>query len=124
MEYLQRRNDELTKGRQAPESIKVNGELVLSDASGIIGASNPVQGKTLRLLALEQRAERALFYVRAIDSTLRTLSDEERKLVTRKYFDADVTNDSLALELAMGRTRFYEVREGVVRKFAIRFALL
>lgn len=115
LECLRHRNDELLRVRQRPEDDRTRAEGVVCDQVG---------AKVLRLLALEQRAERALFYVRAIESVLGALSDEERKLVERKYFDGDITNDALAAELSMGRSRFYEVRAAVIRKFALRLGLL
>lgn len=115
LEYLRQRQDELERGRQWQEHEQIRAEGPASDQ---------VAGKVVRLLALEHRAERALFYVRAIESVMGVLSDEERALVERKYFDADVTNDALAAELNMGRSRFYELRTAVIRKFALRLGLL
>lgn len=115
LDYLRRRNDVLARGRQ-PHDGEGRRETGLP--------SDPTHAAVLRLLALERSAERAQFYVNAIDSVLRTLNEEERRLVKRKYFDNDITNDGLIREMAMGKDRFYRMRQEVIRKFAIRFGLL
>lgn len=115
LDYLRRRSDVLGRGRQAAGGVgRREGGL----------PSDPTHSATVRLMALEHGAERARFYVDAIDSVLRVLNEEERKLVKRKYFDRDMTNAGLARELNMSERRLYDVRHGVIRRFAMRFGLV
>jgi len=115
MEYLRRRGDVLAQGRQAPDG----------DGRREGGPpSDPTHASAVRLLALERSAERARFYVEAIDSTMRVLNEEERRMVKRRYFDRDITNAGLAHELNMSERQFYRMRYEVVRKFAMRMTLI
>lgn len=115
VDYLQRRQAVLGASRQAPENDGRKEEGNPSD---------PTHDASIRLLALERSAERAQFYVNAIDAVMNVLNEEQRRLVKRKYFDDDVTNEALAAELNMGKERYYRMREEVVRKFALRFGVI
>jgi len=115
MDYLQRRQEIMAQGRQWPENDGRKEEGVPSD---------PTQMAVIRLLALERSAERAQFYVNAIDSVMNVLNEEERRFVKRKYFDNDTTNEALAAEMNMSKERYYRMREEVVRKFALRFGVI
>jgi len=124
MDYLQRRNDELTRGRQAPESLTIHGKYQVADTGTLSGeVSNPVQSKAIRLLALEHKAERALFYVQAIDSVLSTLTTVDKQLIKLKYFEGKLTNAGVASELGIGERQFYEWRNTIIRKFALRLGM-
>lgn len=121
---LLRHNDELTRGRQAPESLTIHGKYQVADTGTISGGvSNPVQSKAIRLLAMEHRAERALFYVQAIDSVLSTLTTVDKQLIKLKYFEGKLTNAGVASELGIGERQFYEWRNTIIRKFALRFGM-
>lgn len=115
LDYLRRRNEILHKGRQMPELDVVpdGGEL-----------EDPTFHAALRLLAIERSAQRAMEYVAAIDSVMRTLTDEQRKFVKRKYWDKDCTDEALAMELGMSRATLYRMQKTVIRAFALRFGLL
>lgn len=115
MDYLQRRQELMAQGRQWPENDGRKEEGVPSD---------PTQMAVIRLLALERSAERAQFYVNAIDSVMNVLNEEERRFVKRKYFDNDTTNEALAAEMNMSKERYYRMREEVIRKFALRFGVI
>jgi RinA family phage transcriptional activator len=86
--------------------------------------TNPTSAEVLRLLALENKVNRARWYVQAIDDVLELLPEEDRRLVELKYFQGFLTNVGVARELNIGQTVFYERRAKLVEKFAIRMGLL
>lgn len=96
-----------------PETIRPQGDV-----------SDPTCLKTARFLALEQRAQRIMHFVRAIDDVMNVLSERERKLVKLKYFENDRTDEEVARELGISRASFYNWRKEIVRKFAMRFGLI
>ncbi len=125
LDYLRRRNEELTKMRQAPESVTIDGVYQIAGTSTAPGlASDPVSNKVIRLIAMEQRAERALFYVQGIDSVLSTLNDVDKRLIKLKYFECKLTNSGIAEELNISERELYRVRNAIIRKFAIRFGMV
>lgn len=115
MEYLRRRDEIIRKGRQMPELdiVPDGGEL-----------PDPTYYASVRLLAMERSAQRAMEYVSAIDSVMRTLSEEQRKLVRRRYWERDATDEAIALELGVSRSTFYRMKREIIRAFALRFGLL
>lgn len=79
----------------------------------------------VRLEALDVRTRRARRNVEIIESVMVTLDDEQRELVRLKYHvPRHMTNEQVALQMSMGRSRFYELRQEIVRKFALRMGLL
>lgn len=78
----------------------------------------------LQIEALNLRELRAWKNVRRIETVFDTLSDEQKKLVELKYWSGKYTNDRMAKELNVGRTKFYEMRYEVVRLFALGYGLL
>jgi RinA family phage transcriptional activator len=134
-EYLRAKKDTLSSwARQAPPSVHiggkykdgeyVGGKYVQSDAVGSGNVSDQVPSKVVRLMALENRAERALFYVKAIDDVLNTLPAEDQELVRLRYFECKLTNWQIARKLNVSESTLSRRRREIIRKFAIRFGLM
>lgn len=132
--YVERELYDYPINRQTVDSYLENRETILTGIRQLLadGTSRPegtisdvTYTKTMRLLVEAERAERAMFYVQAIDSVMAVLGEGERLLVQRKYFEADKkTDQAIADELNVSKATFYRVRQEVVRKFALRFGLL
>lgn len=115
LDYLRRRDEILRKGRQMPE-------LDVIPDGGEMG--DPTFAAALRLLAIERPAQRAMEYVAAIESVMKTITEEQRKFVRRKYWEGECTDEALAMELGVSRSTLHRMRRVVIRKFALRFGLL
>lgn len=114
-DYQEHRQDVLQRGRQMPENTGRMEEGNVEDPTGDDG---------LKLHALSKRHERVAREVAAIESLYAILPPEEQRLVKLKYWGDNRTNQQVAQELSMSETRFYKVRERVVRKFAVRMGLV
>lgn len=115
MDFLRRRDEILRKGRQLSD-------LDVIPDGGEMG--DPTYASTVQLLVLERPAQRAMTYVAAIESVLKTLTEEQRKFVRRKYWEGDCTDEALAVELGVSRSTLHRMRRVVIRKFALRFGLV
>jgi len=110
-DYLERQDEIIRRMRQWPDN----------DGSRPGGCpGDPTYTAAVELIGERSRAERYAASVRAIESVMQLLSDEERTFVRRKYWDNDVTNECLARELHMSKQRYYRMRAEVIRKFALR----
>jgi len=79
----------------------------------------------MQLESLDVRLTRARRNINRIEPVFDVLSLGEQKLVRAKYWDRNtLSNDVVAKDLGMGRTRFYEMRYEIVRKFAVGFGLI
>lgn len=115
MDFLRRRDEVLRKGRQTPELD------VLPDGGEM---TDPTYSATVQLLVLERPAQRAMNYVAAIESVIKTLNEEQRKFLRRKYWENDCTDEALSSELGVSRSTLHRMRKMVIRKFALRFGLI
>ncbi len=88
------------------------------------GTHSPTEEKTIQLLLLEQKAQRELFWLQAIEDVMAILPDEDRRLVELKYFDGYLTNAGVGRELNISERTFYARRDIIIRRFAMRFGLL
>ncbi|HHY45869.1 MAG TPA: hypothetical protein GX506_01040 [Firmicutes bacterium] len=88
------------------------------------GQHSPTEEKTIQMMILEQKAQRELFWIRAIEDVLAILPEQDKRLVELKYFEGYLTNAGVARELNMSERAFYDRREVIIRRFAIRFGLL
>lgn len=114
--YERERRDIMGRNRQWPPPEGGRAEGSVSDAT---------HDTMLRLEALDVRTHRARRNVRIVESVIETLDDEQRELVRLKYHQPrHMTNEEVAVQMSMGRSRFYELRQEVVRKFALRMGLL
>lgn len=86
--------------------------------------SKPTEITAVQLAMLEEKARNQMFWVKAIEDTLKCLTEEERELVELKYFEGYLTNEGIMLKMAMNKNRFYRLREAVVTKFARRMAII
>lgn len=88
------------------------------------GQGSPVERKAMRLLMLEEKAQREEFWVKGIEDVLQQLPEEDRKLVELKYFNGFLTNAGVARELGMSDSTYRRRKRHIVRKFAVRFGLV
>lgn len=86
--------------------------------------SNPTSTKVFRIMAMEQKADRAAWYTKAIDDTLDELQDMEKKMITLYYFDGYLTVEGVCRNLFIGRKQFYERKADIIKKLALRMGLL
>ena len=80
--------------------------------------------EAMRIMLLEEKASRAMWFVNAIEDVLELLSEQERKLVELKYFQGWLTDSGICREMHMGRTALYKLKTGILRKFALRMCLI
>lgn len=88
------------------------------------GVGKPVESTVAQLLMLEERVKGEAFWVRAIEDTLDSLEEEDKKLVQLKYFDGYLTNVGVAMRLGLDERDFYRRRERIVFRFAKRFGII
>jgi RinA family phage transcriptional activator len=88
------------------------------------GVGRPVENTVVQMLILEQKAQRELFWVKAIEDVFGLLPDEDKKLVELKYFEGYLTNAGVARRLNVSEREFYRRRERIVWRFANRFGLV
>lgn len=110
--------------RDMKEDIIQKGRQWINEPITTSGKSNMVENIAVKLLLLEEKAEREKFWIDAIEDVLSILSDQDKRLIELKYFDAYLTNAGVARELNISERTFYERREEIIRRFAIRFGLL
>lgn len=114
--YERERADIIGRYRQWPPPEGGRAEGIPSDVT----AEN-----VMRLEALDARTHRARRNVEIVESVMRTLDDEQQELVRLKYHEPKhMTNEQVALQMSMGRSRYYELRHEIVRRFALRMGLL
>ncbi|MHB1654412.1 MAG: transcriptional regulator [Desulfitobacteriaceae bacterium] len=80
--------------------------------------------EAMRILFLEDKTLRAGYYVRAIEDVLELLSEQERKLVELKYFQGWLTDSGICSEMHISRVTLYRQKNNIVRKFAVRMAVM
>lgn len=80
--------------------------------------------EAMRVMLLESKVSRAMWYVRAIEDVMQLLSEQEKKLVELKYFQGWLTDSGICREMHIGRTALYKSKIGTIRKFAIRMCLI
>lgn len=88
------------------------------------GIGKPTETTAIQLSLLEQRVKCESFWIRAIEDTLKLLSDEGKMLVQLKYFEGYLTNDGIMFKMGIDRNRFYRMRAEIITKFAKRMALI
>lgn len=88
------------------------------------GVGKPTESMAIQLMMLEQKAERELFWIRAIEDVLKILPEEDKLLVELKYFEGYLSNAGVARRLNISEREFYNRRSRIVRRFANRFALI
>ena len=88
------------------------------------GIGKPTETTAIQLSLLEQRVKCESFWIRAIEDTLKLLSDEGKMLVRLKYFEGYLTNDGIMFQMGIDRNRFYRMRAEIITKFAKRMALI
>jgi len=86
--------------------------------------SNPTLTKTMRLLALEGKVDRAKWYCKAIEDVLEILEETDKRLVELKYFQGFLTNEGVARELNISLRDFYRRRKEIIRRVAVRIGLM
>jgi len=86
--------------------------------------SNPTLSKTMRLLALEGKVDRAKWYCKAIEDVLEILEETDKRLVELKYFQGYLTNEGVARELNISVREFYRRRKNIIGKLAVRMGLM
>lgn len=112
--WEEERRDILTRGRQLQPGAPTQ----------TAGYHSPTEAKTIQRLLLEEKAQRELFWIRAIEDVLAVLPEEDRRLVELKYFDGLLTNAAVARELNMSEATYYRRRAAIIKRFAMRFGLL
>ena len=80
--------------------------------------------EAMRMLVLEDKASRAMWYVQAIEDVVELLSKQEKEFVELKYFQGWLTDSGICGEMNMGRTALYKQKTNILRKFALRMCLL
>lgn len=88
------------------------------------GVGRPTENKAIRLMLLEQKAERERFWVTAIEDVLEILPEEDYKLVKLKYFDQYLSNYGVAKCLNISESSFYRRRDRILWRFASRFGIV
>lgn len=126
--YEQERRDILHRYRQLQQREGGRPEGEHSD----ITADN-----VLRLEELDMRAARSRRKVKAVESIMAILTEEQRELVRLRYrvvtpacvaagkrpLPMQYTNEQVIAEVNMGRDRFYAIRNEAIRQFAIRMGI-
>ena len=107
-ELEQIREDILSLPAAAHEGVKVN----------VSGVSDTTARKAIKLtsLALMETARR----IEAIEYVYSRLNEERKKLVRLKYWEGNLTNQGIALEMNMDLATFYRWRRGFVEAIALR----
>lgn len=86
------------------------------------GHSDPTHRLTVHLLRREAQIARPRYQVAVIEAAMGALSELQRQIVERKYFDPDKPSDQvIAKDLGIERTTLYRQREEIVRTLAIAF---
>ncbi len=106
------------------EDVRTKSRQWSDDPPPTLGQESPVERKAIRVLILEESAQKAYHWVKGIEDVMANLSEEERRLVKLRYYNTSYTNNAVAWELNMSRATYYRKREEIIRKFAIRFGLL
>lgn len=88
------------------------------------GVGRPVESTVIQMLVLEQKAQREMFWVKAIEDVFELLPDEDKRLVELKYFEGYLTNAGVARRLNISEREFYRRRERIVWRFANRLGLV
>src|SRR5690606_18136159 len=84
--------------------------------------SDPTHRLTVHLLRREAQIARPRYQVAVIEAAMGALSELQRQIVERKYFDPDKPSDQvIAKDLGIERTTLYRQREEIVRTLAIAF---
>lgn len=107
-ELEQLREDILSMQAVAYEGIKVN-------TSGVsdITAKKAVKLTSLALMEMARRVE-------AIEYVYGRLDEERKKLVRLKYWESNLTNKGIALEMNIDLATFYRWRRGIIEAIALR----
>jgi len=86
------------------------------------GHFDPTYRLTVHLLRREAQIARPRYQVAVIEAAMGALSDVQRQIVERKYFDPDKPSDrTIAEEIGIDRATLYRHRDEIVRTFAIAF---
>ena len=88
------------------------------------GVSDPTSAKVVRMLLLEEKADRESFWVRGIEDVIDALSEADRELVRLKYFEGYLSNAGVARALHISEREFYRRRDEILGKMARRFGLM
>ena len=86
-------------------------------------STSQTERKALRLVLLEEKAEREIVWIRAIDDVMQVLSEEYKCLVERKYWK-QMTNSEVAASLCISESSFKRRRQRVIWMMANRFGLI
>lgn len=86
------------------------------------GRPDPTHRLTVHLLRREAQIAWPRYQVVVIEAAMGTLSELQRQIVERKYFDSDKPSDQvIAKDLGIDRATLYRHRDEIVRTFAIAF---
>lgn len=88
-----------------------------------ISKSSQTERKALRRVLLEEKAQREIVWIRAIDDVMKVLSDDDKCLVERKYWK-QMTNSEVAASLCISESSFKRRRQRVIWMMANRFGLI
>lgn len=84
------------------------------------GPGDPVSLTAIRTVLIEEKIKQNSSRIRKIEMGYSLLNPEEKELVDKKYFSGiDYTNEQLIIQFKLRRNRFYQLRDGVIYKYAL-----